>query len=257
MDRLEHAQRLARSAGAVLMEYYERLDGFRTKKGDTDLVTAADLASEQHLVTALRAAWPDDAILAEEGSGTGGSSGWTWVIDPLDGTTNFVHGFPFFMVVVGLLRDGSPEAGVCFGPVLDELYVADRGAGARRNGLPIRVSVIDRLDRSLLATGFPYDRGARADALLRPVKRALETSHGLRRCGAAAYDQCLLASGRLDGYFEQGLSPWDVAAGSVIVEEAGGRVTDYDGAAFRIDGPNILASNGRIHDALRTDVLGR
>lgn len=252
--RFDAAQAVAREAGALLMQHYERLEGF-DRKGVIDFVTAADHASEALIVSRLRAAFPGDAILAEEGSGCAGDSGYEWIVDPLDGTTNFVHGFPFFMVSIGLRLDGQRVSGVCYGPTLDELFAATRHEGATLNGRPIRVSATASLADSLVATGFPYNRRDIADPLVQYVKRAICSAHGVRRAGSAAYDQCLLAAGRLDGFFEQGLNPWDLAAGTVIIEEAGGRITGYDGTAFDLFGPNLVCTNGHIHDELRRTVI--
>lgn len=254
VTRFGSAQRFAQEAGALLLQYYGRLTGYE-RKGAIDLVTDADRASERLLVSRIAAAFPMDAVLAEEGAGRDGDSGWEWVLDPLDGTTNFVHGFPFFVVSIGIRYRGTRHIGVCYGPVMDELYAAERGGGATLNGAPIHVSTADCLSDSLVATGFPYNRREIVETLLPKVERAVRTAQGIRRCGAAAYDQCLLAAGRLDGYFEQGLNPWDVAAGTVIIEEAGGLVTDYQGAPFDLFGPSLLASNGRIHDELRTRIV--
>ncbi len=236
------------------MTHYGRLSGYENKS-DIDFVTVADKGSEALIVAAIRAAFPDDAILAEEGGGVDGVSGYEWIIDPLDGTTNFVHGFPMFMVSIGIQLHGERTIGVCYGPVYDELFAAVRGGGATCNGTPIAVSATSKLSDALLATGFPYNRRVIADDLLAKVKRVLCNAHGMRRAGAAAYDQCWVASGRLDGFFEQGLSPWDLAAGTLIIEEAGGRISAYDGGPFELGGPDVIASNGAIHDEIRTVIV--
>ena len=236
------------------MSWYGRLEGFELE-GAVDLVSQADRESERLLCNAIRSAFPDDGILAEEGGGHDGGSEWTWVLDPLDGTTNFVHGFPFFLVSIGLLRGSERVAGVCYGPFHDELFRACRGDGAYLGDTPIGVSSTESLGRSLVATGFPYNRREVVDELLVLVKRGMCAAHGLRRTGSAAYDLCMLAAGRVDGFFEQGLCPWDIAAGTVIVEEAGGQVTMYDGSPFDLFGDTILASNGRIQDELRQTVI--
>jgi myo-inositol-1(or 4)-monophosphatase len=253
--RFDLAIQMARSAGALLMEFYGKLTTVDLK-GSIDLVSDADRASELLLFDAVREAFPSDSILAEEGTNFSGDCEWLWVMDPLDGTTNFVHGFPFFMVSLGLLYQDERVAGVCYGPFYDELFSAKRGSGATYNGDSIHVSATESLSESLVATGFPYNRREILDELLAPVARVITLSHGIRRAGAATYDQCLLAAGRLDGFFEQGLNPWDVAAGTLIIEEAGGRVTRYDGELWDTSSPNILATNGRIHSALIHAVNG-
>ncbi len=254
VQRCDLARRIAREAGAILMTYYGRLERVE-QKGDVDFVTEADEASEAFLVDAIRTTFPNDAILAEEGTSISGESPWTWVVDPLDGTTNFVHTFPLFMVSLGLLHGDERVGGVCYGPVYDDEFWAAKGQGAFHNNQPIHVSTTDQLSKGLLATGFPYNRREIVDELLASVRRVICNAHGVRRCGAASYDQCFLASGRIDGFFERGLQPWDLAAGTVIIEEAGGRVTAGDGSAFDLMGSDVLASNGRIHDAICDCIL--
>lgn len=252
--RAELSRTLARSAGALLLTYYDRLEGFETK-GAVDLVTAADRASEAYLSKAIVDALPNDGLLGEEGTARDGTSGWRWVLDPLDGTTNFVHGYPQFMVSIGVLRNGRREIGTCYDPLSGELFHAVRGKGATCNERPISVSTTPSLDRALLATGFPYHRREVVDALLEKVRRTILTAHGLRRSGSACWDQCQLARGHVDALFEQGLHPWDLAAASLIVEEAGGRVTNYQGGPFDLFGNDVLLSNGRIHDEVRRRIL--
>ena len=254
LERFQLACDIARSAGALLMEYYGRLNSF-DRKGDVDLVTVADRASEEHLVQAVSSAFPGDGIWGEEGGVVQGQSDYQWVLDPLDGTTNFVHGFPFFMVSIGIRWRQERVVGACYGPVMDELYAARKSDGASLNGAPIHVSQTVSISDSLLATGFPYNRREIADELLAPVKRAMHRAHGVRRAGAAAYDQCLLACGKLDGFFEVGLQPWDTAAGSLIIEEAGGIVESYSEASWDVTSPSILASNGAIQHELRQCVI--
>ena len=231
------------------MGYRGQLDGFENK-GVIDLVTAADRASEALIVNAVRARFPDDAILAEESGSDQGSSGYEWIVDPLDGTTNFVHGFDVFMVSIGVRRAGQRTIGACYGPVNDELFSAVAGYGATCNGQSIQVGGVEQLSQALVATGFPYNRRDIVDSLLERVKRALLTTHGVRRAGSAAYDQCWVASGRLDGFFEQGLSPWDMAAGTLIVEEAGGTLQTYDGSRFDLFGSSIVCGNPTLAAAL-------
>jgi myo-inositol-1(or 4)-monophosphatase len=253
-NRYELAITLAREAGAILLTYYEKLETFQ-HKGTVNLVSIADKESEQFLVQSIASAFPNDSIMAEEGGGHTGNSEWEWVIDPLDGTTNFVHGYPFFMVSIGLLHRGERVGGVCYGPYYDELFSAQMGQGAFFNERSIRVSETAAVADALVATGFPYNRRTIVDELLAPVRRVICAAHGIRRAGAATYDQCLLAAGRLDGFFERALNPWDVAAGSLIIQEAGGVITQYDGSPWDIQSPNILATNGHLHNELGRTVF--
>lgn len=220
-------------------------------KGAVDLVTQADRASEEAIVSALRAAFPGHAILAEEGGGAElGSGGPIWLVDPLDGTTNFAHGFPVFVVSMALRDDAGLAAAVVYDPLRDECFSAARGRGASLNGAPVHVSACPDLDRALLATGFPYDRRTAEDNNVRSFGTFIRRCQGIRRAGAAALDLAYVACGRLDGYWEPRLQPWDVAAGMLIVREAGGRVTDYtgdDGQPGTIHNREIVASNGRFH----------
>jgi myo-inositol-1(or 4)-monophosphatase len=248
--RLELAIRVARGAGRVLLRHLGRLDGYR-RKGDVDLVSAADHASQDYLLRRILRAFPDDGVLAEEGGDTKGATGFRWVVDPCDGTTNFVHGHPVFAVSVGVVRDGVPVAGCVHVPAMGETFHAAAGGGAFLNGRPIRVSAVDTLDAALLASGFPYYRRDAVDRLLALVGRAIRHGQGFRRAGAAAVDLCWLAAGRLDGFWEEGLHAWDVAAGEVIVREAGGRVTGFDGGPHSLAAGRTVASNGLIHDELR------
>ena len=248
--RLEAAVAAARGAGDVLMGHWGRLAGYE-HKGVVDLVSRADRESEAFLRDRLLRAFPDDAFVGEEGSAEAGRSGYRFIVDPLDGTTNFVHGHPVFAVSIAVERAGELLAGCVHAPVARETFHAVRGGGAFVDDRPIRVSATAELDRSLLATGFPYNQREIVDELVARVRAALTRAQGIRRSGSAATDMCYLAAGRLDGYWEQGLAAWDVAAGQVIVEEAGGRVTDWAGKAHDPWTGPILASNGLLHDGLR------
>jgi myo-inositol-1(or 4)-monophosphatase len=253
---LDLALRLAREAGALQRDRYEREVAIDTKTTPTDLVTEVDHACEELIVDTLRAERGDDAILAEEGRGeSGGGSGWRWVIDPLDGTVNFAHGYPRFCVSIGVEHRGEREVGVVYDPLLDELYAAVRGQGARCNGRPLGVSEEARLDRALLATGFAYD--VKQNALnLDHFADLVRAARGVRRDGSAALDLCYVAGGRLDGYWELRLNPWDVCAGALIVSEAGGQLSDLAGGAMPSSGGEIVASNGRIHAAMLEVLAG-
>jgi myo-inositol-1(or 4)-monophosphatase len=245
------AERLARKAGELQRERYETTLEIRTKSAAIDLVTEVDQACEQLIVGALAAERPGDAIVAEEGGGSDRpDASWRWIIDPLDGTTNYAHGYPRFCVSIGIEREGTRSVGVVYDPLLDELYCATRGQGATLNGRPIRVSREDDLARSLIGTGFAYDvHGSYVDNLdnfAALVKRA----RAIRRDGSAALNLCYVAAGRFDGFWELKLHPWDVAAGLLMVEEAGGRVSDLRGGPPPRSGREIVASNDRIHQAL-------
>jgi len=243
----EAAESMARAAGALLRDGYGTIHS-PERKGRIDLVTEYDRRSEALLLEEIARRFPDHAVLAEE-SGLHEASGAPvrWLIDPLDGTTNFAHNYPFFAVSVGAESNGTLIAGAIYDPVRDEMFSAAAGRGASRNGAPIRVSEIARLEDALLVTGFPYDVRERPREALRVFEAFLVRAQGLRRDGSAALNLCYLAMGRFDGFWEASLSPWDMAAGVLIVREAGGTVTRYDGSAFQLDQRQILASNGRLH----------
>jgi myo-inositol-1(or 4)-monophosphatase len=240
---------IAREAGAILRERFGEPHDVRFK-GTIDMVTEADQASEELIVSRLRTAFPEHGLLAEEGShAESASSPYRWVIDPLDGTTNFAHGLPNFAVSIGLEEAGVPVVGVVYDPMRDELFSAVQGGGARLNGEPIAVSTTDQLIRSLLVTGFSYDfavRGRQAETW----RDFLTRVQAIRQTGSAALNLCYIAAGRLDGYWERGILPWDVAAGALMVTEAGGTVTDMRGGAFHADDRAVLASNGLLHNQL-------
>jgi myo-inositol-1(or 4)-monophosphatase len=247
---LEVAMEAAREAGAILRAEFDRPKKI-TYKGDVDLVTESDHHSERVVVERLRGRFPDHAIVAEEGS-TGAAAGakYCWHIDPLDGTTNFAHGYPCFAVSIGLAEEGRPVAGVVFNPVSDELFTAVRGEGAYLNGKRIHVSTVEKLAHSLVATGFPTHRRKRSANINYYWEFTLR-SHGVRRDGSAALDLCSVASGRFDGFWEFGLNSWDTSAGMLLVQEAGGKVTSLAGQPYELGGPDLLASNGRIHEEMQ------
>jgi myo-inositol-1(or 4)-monophosphatase len=247
---LNFAVETARDAGRILLERYGRTHTV-TKKGDINLVTEADLASEQLIIERIRSHFPKHAILAEE-SGSAvvdGSSEWKWIIDPLDGTTNFAHGYPCFAVTIACERNGEIIVGVTHDPTRNETFAAERGKGATLNNKPIRVSDTDELGNALIVTGFPYDFKKREN-FSRHLTTFLLKSHGVRRDGSAAIDMAYVACGRFDGFWEGGLNPWDMAAGVLLIEEAGGQVTGYGGSEFDIYNPPVLATNGFIHDQM-------
>lgn len=219
------------------------------KKGEIDLVTEHDRRTEDFIREQLHLALPHHRVVAEE-EGASGEGESIWYVDPIDGTTNFAHGHPFYAVSMGLVSKGIPQVGVILAPALGALYWGSRDTGAHRNAAPIAVSETALLRDSLLATGFPYDRWEAEDENLAEHRAVLKRSRGIRRCGAAALDLAFVASGVYDGYWEQRLSPWDLAAGAFLVELAGGRVSSYSGAEFELESGNLITSNGRIHDEL-------
>jgi myo-inositol-1(or 4)-monophosphatase len=239
----------ARAAGELLRRELPGRRRIRYKGSPTNLVTEMDTRAEAVVVEALRAAFPEDGVLAEERGATTGRSGRRWIVDPLDGTTNYAHGLPLFAVSIALETDGRVGLGVVYDPCHDELFVGERGAGATLNDQPLAVSDTSVLDESLLATGFPYHVRESRENLPEYAAFSLR-SRGVRRLGSAVLYLAWLAAGRFDGYWELSVGPWDVAAGSLLVEEAGGRVTDPHGAPLDLARPAIVASNGRIHAAM-------
>jgi len=216
-------------------------------KGPNDLVTDADLASEQTIIAAIRSAYPQHGIIAEESGSQLAPSSERWLVDPLDGTVNYAHHVPFFAVSIAFARRDDVLAGVVLNPMSGELFSAQAGKGAFLNAEPIEVSPETRLADSLLATGFPYDRSRGLDAMAGRLLRCVQASRGIRRLGSAALDLCFVACGRFAGYWEDGLQPWDSAAGALIVREAGGMTTDFSNRPFGTAGREVLATNGRIH----------
>jgi myo-inositol-1(or 4)-monophosphatase len=250
---LEAALGIAREAGQILREEFARPAKITYKNDEVDLVTQADQRAENAIVALITKQFPDHSIAAEEGTGheTKSGSGYRWHVDPLDGTTNFAHGYPCFCVSLALAQHGQLLAGVVYNPITDELFAAARGAGATLNGEKMQVSPIATLSTSLLCTGFPvHDR--RSSPNLRYYGEFTMRSHGVRRDGSAALDLASVAAGRFEGFWEFGLKAWDTAAGVLLVEEAGGRVTDLTGQPYTLGGPVILATNGRIHEEVKT-----
>lgn len=247
---LEFVIEIVRQAGHLIRENYELVHQVNRKTSEIDLVTEVDLAAERLLVGAIRERFPNHAIMAEEGHGVQQTSEYLWVVDPLDGTVNYAHGFPIFAVSIAVQKQGETILGVVYDPLRDELFAAEKGAGALCNGRPMKVSTTDRLQDALLATGFPYDRATRSDNNVAEFSRLVTRVQGVRRAGAAALDMAYLAAGRLDGYWEQHLLPWDWAAGALLVSEAGGLITDFTGGPWSLDTVKIVATNGRIHEEL-------
>jgi myo-inositol-1(or 4)-monophosphatase len=270
---LEAVARIGRqaalAAGAVMRQNYLKPHRV-TLKGAIDPVTETDYQAQEIILAIIRQAFPDHSFLAEERGGEGlpeqapppeaaagpaweaDPPGYRWIIDPLDGTVNFAHGFPMFCVSIAFEAEGRLTYGVIYDPLRDELFEARAGAGARLNGAPIRVSATERLEAALVATGFPYDIRERLPETMGRLGRILGAVQGLRRAGSAALDMCYVASGRFDGFYEENLKPWDTAAGLLMIAEAGGRITTFEGLAYDIYSPNILASNGALHENLLT-----
>jgi myo-inositol-1(or 4)-monophosphatase len=251
------ALRVAHEAGAILRAGAGRAHASDAKRTTIDLVTEYDKRSEAHVVAALRAVYPEDEVIAEEGGGHSGSSGRRWLVDPLDGTTNFAHGLPFFCVSIAVEDAAGGLAGVVAAPALGWTFFAARGHGAwleqrllHAEPRRLAVSATPTLAASLLATGFPYDNATNPRNNFAQWSAIYPRTQGCRRVGAAALDLCMLAAGWLDGYWERQLKPWDVAAGALLVTEAGGRISDYGGAQFVSDHGEVLASNGHLHDEL-------
>ncbi len=250
---LKAAAVIARSAGELLKEAYHQPREIDTKSSTIDLVTQADRASEAMILNALKERFPEHNILAEESHPAGAGAGLTWIVDPLDGTTNFAHGFPVFAVSIALWDEQGPLLGVVYDPLREECFAAVRGQGATLNDELIHVSNIKTLDKALLATGFPYDRHTAEDNNVASLSAFIRKAQGVRRAGSAALDQCYVACGRLDGFWEMRLHAWDVAAGMLIVREAGGKVTDYqddEKSDLLRRGEQIVASNGLIHSGM-------
>lgn len=247
---LDIATEAALAAGAILQGSWGKLEQIEEKGRPGDLVTEADQAAEAAVLAVLQRHLPNHQILAEESGKIGDQSEYLWAIDPLDGTTNYAHGYPIAAVSVGLLISGVPSLGVVYNPFRDELFRAATGYGATCNRRPIRVSATAELSKSLLVTGFAYDRHDTSDNNYAEFCYLTHLTQGVRRSGSASLDLTDVAAGRLDGYWERGLKPWDVAAGIVIVQEAGGRVSAYDQSNLAIESGRILATNGKLHDSL-------
>ena len=248
---LNFAIQVARDAGNLLVQ---RLGSAQiSNKGDIDLVTEADIAAEELIIDRIRSHYPLHGILAEESGeavqqGTSRSE-WKWIIDPLDGTTNYAHGYPCFCVSIAVEHAGSLEIGVVYDPMRDEMFAAERGQGATLNERRIRVSSVEQLNSAMMCTGFPYNVRTRPD-FARDFTNFTLHAQAVRRDGSAALDLAYIACGRFDGFWEDGLNPWDVAAGAILISEAGGRITNYENEPLDIYTKKVVASNGRVHDAM-------
>lgn len=244
------------AAGAVLKDRWGKFNNVQEKGRQGDLVTEADKLAEAEVLKVLNRHLPDHQILAEESGALGNAdSKYLWAIDPLDGTTNYAHGLPLVATSVGLMIDGVPSVGAVYNPFSDELFRAAKSLGATCNRIPIQVSQTEELSKSLLITGFAYDRRETTDNNYAEFCHMTHLTQGVRRLGCASMDLAGVACGRLDGYWERGIQPWDMAAGIIILEEAGGKVTAYDGSSLDIASGRILATNSLIHDSLSKALL--
>ncbi len=248
LDLITPMQAMAREAGSLLMDYFRQHVKIEYK-GDVDLVTVADRKSEALILERIRHQFPTHDVMGEEGARVEIGGAYKWYVDPLDGTTNFAHGFPVFCVSLAVEHQGQRVAGVIYDPTRDEMFTAELGSGAQLNGQPMHVSTIGKLGECLVGTGFPSHKRHKNPNIYFYHQITLRT-HGVRRAGSAALDLCNVASGRFEGFWEFNLNPWDTAAGVLMVEEAGGKVTDFSGGPFQIASRETLASNGLVHDAL-------
>ena len=243
------ATRAAYRAGRVLNDRFGKITQV-SKKGAIDLVTEADIESEQTIIATIKEVYPDHAILAEESGLLNQPGKYRWIIDPLDGTTNFAHHLALYSISIAFSQDSEILVGLVLIPSSGELFLARKNQGAYLNNSPLHVSATSRIDESLLVTGFPYNTAQRIDPLINRFRNCILASQGVRRLGSAAIDLCYVASGRFEGFWEEGLKPWDTAAGVLIVNEAGGRVTNFNDLPFQVDDQQLLASNGLIHNEM-------
>ena len=250
MNYTEFAVQTARECGEILMQYYDKPDLKFERKGYNDPATEADLASEKHAILKIRETYPDHAILAEESGESDKESDYVWIIDPLDGTSNFKHSLPIFCVSIGLEYKGEIIAGAVYNPRVDEMFSAEKDKGAFLNNEPIKVTDRETKEFCAVATGFA-PKPEIIEKNLPNFNKFMKEGFLIRRMGAAAIDLCYTACGRFDGFWEIGLSPWDIAAGSLIVAEAGGKVTQIDGTPLKMDSPSILVSNGKLHEEMQ------
>lgn len=252
---LEKATAIAEEAGEVLRHYWGKLSNVQQKGFSWDLVTEADQESEDIILGRIKEYFPDHAILSEEaGEHLIDQSPYCWVVDPLDGTTNYTHQYPFVSISIALMHKGTPIAGVVYNPIMNELFQGEKGKGSTLNQQPLKVSKVETLEKSLLSTGFAYDRQTNPDTNYAEFCHITHITQGVRRGGSAAIDLAYVAAGRLDGYWERGLNPWDIAAGILLIEEAGGTVTAYDGQAVEINSGRLVTSNGKIHQELLNEL---
>ena len=253
-EMLEFAKITAKGAGAILMEHFGQISSYEHKSTPIDLLTIADTQSEAFILNTIKTTFPDHHIIAEESTIVENNSDYRWVIDPLDGTTNFVHNLPIFAVSIGLQYKGETIVGVVYNPAADKCFWAEKNGGAFLNGESIHNTSTNTLSNSLLVTGFPYTHDDRWIKGFDLFKILYGKTQGVRRLGAAALDFCFVAMGRFEGFWEFGLQPWDVCAGALILEEAGGKVSDWDNSPMPFSGERVLATNGFIHEEMK-DIL--
>lgn len=251
----QKALEAAQIAGKIHLKHFSHLKSIKDKDYEGDLVTEADNEAEKSVLEYLKSHFKNHGFIGEEGSSKDQNTEYTWVIDPLDGTVNYAHQFPFFAVSIALMHNKNPIVGVIYNPYFDELFQAELGCGARLNGVSIKVSETSALPKSLLASGFAYDRRETKDNNYFEFCHLTNITHGVRRLGSAALDLAYVACGRLDGYWERGIKVWDIAAGSLIVKEAGGKISAYDSSELDIFSGRILATNGKIHKSLSEELI--
>ncbi|MBI45785.1 MAG: inositol monophosphatase [Candidatus Marinimicrobia bacterium] len=248
---LEFAIKIAKEAGDIQMSYFGKISSLDKKSTNIDLVTNADIESEELIIKRIKESFPDHSILSEEKGELIADSDYLWVIDPLDGTTNFTHNLPIFAVSIGLIKKNTGTVcGVVYNPAVGKCFYAEKNKGAYLDGKKIQCTSSDTLSNSLLVTGFPYLHDLKYDLSFEIFKEFYDKTRGLRRLGAASLDLCFVAMGRFDGYYEYSLKAWDICAGSLIAEEAGAKVTDWDNSKLPNDGSRILATNGLIHNQI-------
>ena len=255
-NMLDFAIETAKEAGNLLMSHFGQVLSIDKKSTNIDLVTIADRESETFIIDKIKKYYPQHHIISEESHPISGDSDYRWVIDPLDGTTNFVHNLPIFAISIGLQYKNKTILGVVYNPAADKCFFAETNAGAYLNGNPIRTTSTITLDNSLLVTGFPYTHDNRYEKGFYLFKELYTRTQGIRRLGAASLDFCFVAMGRFEGFWEFGLQSWDICAGALILEEAGGKVSDWDGSKMPFSGTRVLATNFHIHDEM-IDVLGK
>ena len=250
MKFIDLATQSALEAGKVLLGYFGKIDKYELKSPKS-VLTEADTAAEELIINKIKSVYPDHGFLAEESGRTNNNSEYIWIIDPLDGTTNFAHAYPFFSISIALEINGVLELGVVYDPIKNELFHAETGKGSYLNDQKINISNVDSLEGSLLVTGFVHEQDWMITKNLQYLERFIYKSQAFRRDGSAALDLCYVACGRFDGFWEMGLNPWDTAAGVLMVKEAGGKVTEFSGNDFKLESLEILASNGIIHDGMK------
>jgi len=251
---LSFSIKIAKEAGRIQMSYFGNISSLEKKSTNIDLVTNADVESENYIIKSIQKQFPTHSIISEENGSISKKKEYTWVIDPLDGTTNFAHNLPIFSVSIGLIKNKEIICGVVYNPAADKCFYAEKKKGAYLNDKKIYISSSTTLSDSLLVTGFPYLHDCRYDKSFELFKNFYDKTRGIRRLGAASLDLCFVAMGRFDGYYEYGLKPWDICAGSLILSESGGKVTDWNNEALPLSGERILATNSLIHNEMISEL---